>query len=225
MSIASDRNWKHLEQPIMNYYTRCVYAASVRANDSETQTPTDKELTWMHTEGVICHLRGNHTKCWPEVCWIANNPDLSLPTPNLIGTDDNQCMRLLEFLKKITKLKENQSLITTIRTSYNEAFNRLKLNYTEKKIDYPKSFRARHALSVIHNNNGFIELQRKVRIAGNLVSFSDQDEKNLFKIWKQKEQKRKSNLMAIETRNKKRAGKIIDQKKRLESFDFSQVLI
>ena len=63
MSIASDRNWKHLEQPIMNYYTRCVYAASVRANDSETQTPTDKELTWMHTEGMICHLRRNHTKC------------------------------------------------------------------------------------------------------------------------------------------------------------------
>jgi len=100
----------------------------------------------------------------------------------------------------------------------------LKLNYTEKKIDYPKSFRARHALSIIHNNNGFIELQRKVRIVGNLASFSDQDEKNLFKIWKQKEQKRKSNLMAIETRNKKWVEKIIDQKKRLESFDFSQVL-
>jgi len=30
--------------------------------------------------------------------------------------------------------------------------------------------------------------------------------------------------MAIETRNKKQVEKIIDQKKRLESFDFSQVL-
>ena len=150
---------------------------------------------------------------------------MSLSTPNLVGIDDNKCRCLLEFLKKITKLKENQSLITTIRTSYNEAFNRLKLNYTEKKTDYSKSFRARHALSVIHNNNGFIELQRKIRVAGNLMNFSDQDEKNLFSIWKQREQKRKINLTAIEARNKKRAEKIINQKRQLESFDFSQVLL
>ncbi|CAG8769587.1 16702_t:CDS:2, partial [Funneliformis caledonium] len=179
------RNWKYFEQPIMRFYTRCVYAAFTRTNDSEIPTPTDKELAWMHTEG-------------PEVCWIVKNPDLSLSTPNLVGINDNQCKRLLEFLKKIMKLKENQSLITTIRTSYNEAFN------------------------LIHNNNGFIELQRKIRVAGNLVNFSDQDEKNLFSIWKQREQKRKINLMAIEVRNKKQAEKIINQKRQLKSFDFSQ---
>ncbi|CAG8610800.1 11621_t:CDS:10, partial [Funneliformis caledonium] len=88
--IASDRNWKHLEQSIMKYYTRCIYAASVRANNSEIPTLTDKELAWIHTKGVICHLQGNHTKCWSEVCWIVNNSDLSLPTPNLVSTDDNQ---------------------------------------------------------------------------------------------------------------------------------------
>ncbi|GBC37156.2 DNA helicase RecQ [Rhizophagus irregularis DAOM 181602=DAOM 197198] len=124
--IASDRNWKHLEQQIMKYYTRCVYATA-----------------------------SDHEKCWPEVCWIVENPDLILPTPNLVDVNKDQCLRLVEFLKRITKLKDDQSLITTIRTSYNEAFNRLKLNYTEKKTDYPKSFKARHALSVIHNNNGF----------------------------------------------------------------------
>ncbi|CAG8754128.1 4959_t:CDS:2, partial [Rhizophagus irregularis] len=59
-----------------------------------------------------------------------------------------------------------------------------------KKTDYPKSYRARHALSVIHNNNGFVKLQRTVRTAGNLVGFSDQDEKILFNIWKQREQKK-----------------------------------
>ncbi|CAG8681797.1 13643_t:CDS:2, partial [Ambispora gerdemannii] len=176
----SDYNWKHFEQSIMSFYTKCVYAASSRANNSQVLTPDDEELTWMHTEGLICHLRGNHNKCWPEVCWIVENPDLSLSTPNLISADENQCKRLLEFLKKIMKPKEHQSLITTIRTSYNEAFNRLKLNYTEKKIDYPKSFRARHALSIIHNNNGFVELQHSVREAGNLISFSNQDEKNLL---------------------------------------------
>jgi hypothetical protein len=207
----------------MSYYTRCVYAASTRSNNSDTVTPTDKELAWMHTEGVICHLQGNHTKCWPEVCWIVENPDLTLPTPNLIGADNNQCKRLLEVLKKITKLNDDQSLITTIRTSYNEAFNRIKLNYTEKKIDYPKSYRARHALSIIHNNNGFVDLQCTVQAAGNLVIFSDQDEKNLLSIWKQREQKRQVNIAAIETRNKTRAEKIINQKKQLEGFDYSQV--
>ncbi|CAG8751476.1 15197_t:CDS:2, partial [Funneliformis caledonium] len=106
----------------MSFYTRCVYAASTRANDSEIPTPTDKELAWMHTES-------------PEVCWIVKNPDLSLSTPNLVDIDNNQ------------------------------SFNCLKLNYTEKKTDYPKLFRARHVLSVIHNNNGFIELQRKIRVA------------------------------------------------------------
>ncbi|CAB4432517.1 unnamed protein product [Rhizophagus irregularis] len=70
-----------------------------------------------------------------------------------------------------------------IRTGYNEAFKRVKLNY-------PKSYRARHALSVIHDNNGFVELQRTVRTAGNLVDFSDQDEKILFNNWKQRKQKR-----------------------------------
>jgi len=57
------------------------------------------------------------------------------------------------------------------------------------------------------------------------VNFSDQDEKNLFSIWKQREQKRKINLTAIEARNKKRAEKIINQKRQLKSFDFSQVLL
>ncbi|CAG8702995.1 16740_t:CDS:10, partial [Gigaspora rosea] len=170
--IESDRNWKIFEKPIMSFYTKCIYAASSRANNPKVSTPTDEELAWI------------------------------LPSPNLIGTDENQCKQLLEFLKKITKLKENQSLITTIRTSYNEAFNRLKLNYVEKKTDYPKSFRAQHALSIIHNN---------------------EDEKNLLNIWKYKNRKRENNIATIQTRNKKRAEKIINQKCQLESFNFSQV--
>ncbi|RIA80868.1 hypothetical protein C1645_837918 [Glomus cerebriforme] len=144
--IASDRNWKHLEQPIMSYY--------IRSSNSDTSTPTDKELAWMHTE---------------------ENPDLTLSTPNLIGVDDNQCKRLLEFLKKITKLKDDQSLITTILCA-----------------------------------------------AGNLIRFSDQDEKNLLATWKQREQKRQVNIAAIEIHNKIQAEKIINQKKQLEGFDYSQ---
>lgn len=92
--IESDRNWKIFEQPIMSFYTKCIYAASSRANNPEVSTPTDEELAWMYTEGLIHHLQGNHNKCWPKVCWIVENPDLSLPSPNLIGTDENQCKRL-----------------------------------------------------------------------------------------------------------------------------------
>ncbi|CAG8542566.1 2139_t:CDS:2, partial [Dentiscutata heterogama] len=80
----SDRNWKIFEQPIMSFYTKCIYAASSRANNPEVSTPTDEELAWMYTEGLIYHLQGNHDKCWPKVCWIVENPDLSLPSPNLI---------------------------------------------------------------------------------------------------------------------------------------------
>ncbi|CAG8580015.1 23095_t:CDS:2, partial [Gigaspora rosea] len=155
LEVLFDCAWSHVRE--------AMQATSSRANNPEVSTPTDEELIWMYTEGLIYHLQENH-----------NN------------TDENQCKWLLEFLKKITKLKENQSLITTIRTSYNEAFNRLKLNYVEKKTDYSKSFRARHALSIIHNNEGSVRLQHKIRAAGNLISFSDQDEKNLLNIWKYK---------------------------------------
>ncbi|GES73749.1 hypothetical protein GLOIN_2v1886741 [Rhizophagus clarus] len=93
----------------------------------------------------------NHTEYWPEVCWIIENPDLNLPIPNLIDADENQYKRLSEFLNKIIKLKDDQSLIITIYMSYNKAFNYVKLNYTKKKIDYPKSYWACHTFSVIHN--------------------------------------------------------------------------
>ncbi|CAG8751401.1 8436_t:CDS:1, partial [Cetraspora pellucida] len=41
--------------------------------------------------------------------------------------------------------------------------NRIKLNYTDKKTDYFKSFSARHALAVHHNNNELLTLLETVR--------------------------------------------------------------
>lgn len=58
-----------------------------------------------------------------------------------------------------------------------------------------------------------MKLQRTVRTAGNLVGFSDQDEKILFNIWKQREQKKEVNIPAIKMHNKIQAEKIINQKK------------
>ena len=100
--------------------------------DTEILILTDKKLAQIHTKSVIYHLQENNMKCWLEVYQIVKNLDLSLLTFNLISIDDNQCICLLEFLKKIIKLKEDQSLIIIIHISYNEAFNHLKLNYTKK---------------------------------------------------------------------------------------------
>ncbi|KAF0553856.1 ATP dependent DNA helicase [Gigaspora margarita] len=76
-----------------------------------------------------------------------NNSDLILPEPNLIGKSNLQSNALKEFLKRITQLVPYQSLITKIRTSQNESVNRIKLNYTDKKQDYPKSYKTRYALA------------------------------------------------------------------------------
>lgn len=45
---------------------------------------------------------------------------------------------------------------TTTRTSQNEAFNRVKLIYTSKLIDYTASYQTRYALAILHNNEGFV---------------------------------------------------------------------
>ncbi|CAG8598381.1 4216_t:CDS:2, partial [Scutellospora calospora] len=104
-----------------------------------------------------------------------------------------QCEALLKDLKQYMKLT-GQGLITTIRTSANEAVNRIKLNYTDKKTDYPKSFSARHALAVLHNNDGLLTLLETVRKVAKLPEFSEQDIINIIKIWKNRNNKCQLNI-------------------------------
>ncbi|CAG8729051.1 43579_t:CDS:2 [Gigaspora margarita] len=87
-----------------------------------------------------------------------------------------------KFLKGITQLAPYQSLITKMCTSQNESVNRIKLNYTDKKQDYPKSYKTRHALAVIHNNNGLLELLQILRQAEEILKFSNQDLLNIAMI-------------------------------------------
>ncbi|CAG8798006.1 7969_t:CDS:2, partial [Racocetra fulgida] len=122
-----------------------------------------------------------------------DNPDLVLPEPNLVGKFSIQLNILKAFLKGITQLAPHQSLITKMHTSQNESVNRIKLNYTDKKQDYPKSYRTRYALAVIHTNNGFLKILQ--------IFFSDQDLLNIGKIWKQREDKRNRNVAEIHKRN------------------------
>ncbi|CAG8776853.1 21522_t:CDS:2, partial [Gigaspora margarita] len=200
-----------------------VYAACIRASDENYPPITDKDLHQMHYDTVVEHLFDNHSQCWSEICWKVDNPDLVLPEPNLVSKSSTQLNALKTFLKGITQLSPHQSLITKMRTSQNESVNRIKLNYTDKKQDYPKSYRTRHALAVIHNNNGFLEMLQILRQAGEILSFSDQDLLNIGKIWKQREDKRNCNVAEIHKRNDMRVKKIIQQKNQLQDFDWPQV--
>ncbi|CAG8852742.1 38647_t:CDS:2, partial [Gigaspora margarita] len=151
--IVSEKRWKRLEQPIMNFYTKSVYAAVARTQNPDIISPTDNDLYLIQSEVCVSHLLDNHDNCWAEICWKVENPEIQLADPNLIGYSQSSVNALREFLKQHTKLPQKQSLITTIRTSMNESFNRVKLNYTDKKVDYAKSFSARHGLAVLHNNS------------------------------------------------------------------------
>ncbi|CAG8748240.1 20877_t:CDS:2, partial [Racocetra persica] len=162
--------------------------ATARANDPNLPTPTEQDLFKMQTESVIAHLQNNHNDCWNEVCWFTENSDMILPEPNLILYTKSQCEALLKDLKQYMKLT-GQGLITTIRTSANEAVNRIKLNYIDKKTDYSKSFSAKHALAVLHNNDRLLTLLETVQKVAKLPEFSEQDIVNIIKIWKNRNDK------------------------------------
>ncbi|RIB21140.1 P-loop containing nucleoside triphosphate hydrolase protein [Gigaspora rosea] len=198
-------------------------AAVTQIQNPDIISPTDNDLYVMQSEICVNHLLDNHDNCWAEICWKVQNPELFLADPNLIGYTESQANALKEFLKKHTKLPPKQSLITSIRTSMNEAFNRVKLNYTDKKVDYAKSFSARHGLAVLHNNNGLLEMLEIVKQVGNLLEFSKEDEFNIGRIWKQREDKRKCNVAEINKRNVLRAKKIEETRKQIEEFDFSKL--
>ncbi|CAG8754668.1 1516_t:CDS:2, partial [Racocetra fulgida] len=143
-----NEKWKYLEQLIMDFYTRSIYAACIRTDNNNYSLHTDSDLHQLHYNIVVDHLLDNHI----------DNPDLTLPEPNLIGKSNIQLNALKEFLKGITQLAPHQSLITKMRTSQNKSVNRIKLNYIDKKQDYLKSYKTCHILAVIYNNNSLLEL-------------------------------------------------------------------
>src|SRR5437868_6274206 len=122
-------------------------------------------------------------------------------------------------------LPTQQSLITTIRTSYNEAFNRIKLCYANKLIDYYKSYQARHACAIIHNNYGIDLLIETLRSIEEVSNLSPEDYINLKKIINIRQQQRQKNQKEITQRNEERGKKIDEQKKQMETFDFDQVFL
>jgi hypothetical protein len=95
----------------MSFYNKCIYGVVARCHDLEIESPTDENLFFMHTEGVVAHLSDIHDQCWPEVCWFHDSPDMTLAESNLKRYTKSQKNDLLEFLKRIMDLK-GKSLIT-----------------------------------------------------------------------------------------------------------------
>ncbi len=128
------------------------------------------------------------------------------------------------MLEAIFRLPIGQEIGTTTRTSQNEAFNRVKLIYTSKLIDYTASYQTRHALAILHNNEGICELVNIARQASN-ASLSNQDLLNITKIEKERDRQRINNIERIEKRNIERTLVLQNLREDLSSINWNQVII
>ncbi|PKC53074.1 hypothetical protein RhiirA1_480080, partial [Rhizophagus irregularis] len=115
------------ENTIMTYYNSCVYAASGRKLDENKIIVLDAELENVQIDGFVAHLSDDHSLCWNKVCWRKDNPNIQLKALHLKEYTPNQ--------------RE--------KTSYNKAFNRVKLCFQDKKIDYWKTYTDEQNISKI----------------------------------------------------------------------------
>lgn len=180
-------------------------------------------MKYIQVYGLTKHLCNDHSECWPEVCWIAQNPELALREPNLLNNTLEERKKFTAMLGEIFQLNTGQSLITDARTSQNESFNRQKLSFVSKLIDYWKTYSVRHGLAVIHNNSGLLSMLQNVRAQKGLAAFSENDIQNIERISGGRELQRQRNQQDISVHNAAVAAKIATQKKNLEMFDFDQV--
>nr|CAG8472815.1 410_t:CDS:10 [Entrophospora candida] len=186
---------------VLCYYTSCVYAASMSKLDEEIITISEEELEITQIHGLTCHLSGDHSKCWEEVCWIKDNPDVELQEPHLLNHTPYQRNCFEEMLKACFYIPTKQNLITHIRTSHNEAFNRVKLCFLDKKIDFWKSFQTRHVLAVIKHNECLLELLQVSRLVPEFEALSLYDIENIKKLENNHTRQNKINVSNIVQRS------------------------
>ncbi|CAG8812835.1 36442_t:CDS:2, partial [Gigaspora margarita] len=108
-------------------------------------------------------------------CWMKDNSELCVQDPILKHFLQVQINEFRHMLGKIFRLPVGQGLVTTYRTSINEAFNRVKLVYLDKKIDFWKSFSGRHALAIIYHNDSYAKVLKTIRFRYTSESFTIQD--------------------------------------------------
>ncbi|RHZ67003.1 hypothetical protein Glove_303g107 [Diversispora epigaea] len=159
-----------------------------------------------------------------EICWIKQNPEIQLCEPTLKLYTNNERNQFKTMLESIFKIPFGQGIGTTTRTSQNEAFNRIKLVYISKLIDYSVSYQARHSLAILHNNEGICEIINIARQVCNTL-LSHQDLLNISKIEKERDQQQINNIGRIEKRNTDRElvsyGKKTQEQINSNSFQLS----
>src|SRR5436305_8660564 len=88
------KKWEHYsryEDVILHYYKKCIFAAAARKeSNSKDLPPTIKLVKHTQVHGLAKHLCGNHSECWPEVCWITQNPELVLSKPNFLNSTSKE---------------------------------------------------------------------------------------------------------------------------------------
>jgi len=177
----------------------------------------------VQVQGLVFHLTDNHTLCWPEVCWHKNNPELVLQEPTLKNASPTECKAFEDMLGTIFRIPQGQGIITMSRTSHNEAFNRQKLVFLDKRIDYWKTYSARHACAIMLKNLGLVQMMASIRSHCSQTGFSDGDLKNLQRMALTLMEKQLGNRKAISNRNLSREALFAQQKEELQGIDFDTV--
>ena len=219
------KRWQTYEQQIMRHYRGCMITAGLRKEDPDLPTPLETELREAQLQGLIHHLTGDHSLCWPEVCWHKNNPDLVLQEPHLMNASDSEQKAFEDMLGSIFRLPQGQGLVTMTRTSCSEAFNRRKLVFLDKRIDYWRTYMARHACTIMLQNLGLVEMMKVIRLQCTAKGFSETDMQNLEKIDKHVRGKQLSNRLKLKERNQALHAKYAEAQEELAGVDFSSVCI
>ncbi|CAG8798516.1 699_t:CDS:2, partial [Gigaspora margarita] len=142
-----------------------------------------KHLSKNIRKSIRCvYATGLHKENKDKVCWYKDNSKLDLAQPNLKEFTIRELEKFRIYLKLTFHLPAGQSLVTMLQTSHNEARNRVKLMFNNKILDYWKSYKARHVLAIIYNNDNFISIQ-DIRYEDEIVQNNGLREKQK-RIWK-----------------------------------------
>ncbi|CAB4410237.1 unnamed protein product [Rhizophagus irregularis] len=217
--------WHSFEQHIMRYFNSCVFSAGLRRKNNQDDAPTEEETRYVQVEGLIRHLLDDHSICWSDVCWLKDNPELQLQGPTLKNYIQAEIDNFRNVITTIFRVPVGQGIVTTLRTSHNETFNRKILKYLDKRIDYWASYSARHALAVIDQNDGLDAMISKVRVVATGVDFSYSDICNILKFVQERSRQVIKNRSAIQQRNEARKEQYANERKDLAGFDFDKELV
>ena len=208
----------------MRYFNSCIFSAGLQKKNNQNDAPSEEETRHVQVEGLIQHLLDNHSICWSDVCWIKDNPELQLQQPTLKNYTEAEINNFRDVITTIFRVPFGQGLVTTLRTSHNETFNRKILKYLDKRIDYWASYSTRHSLAVIDQNDGLDVMISKVRMIATETAFSYSDTCNILKFVQERSRQVIRNRNAIHQRNEARKEQFANEKKELAGFDFDKVI-